>query len=324
MKSRYIVLLLSVALLAAGAMVSCHKDDSVEHPSSGKQEGIDDLEYFRSVIAWKDSLETIHYNFGDVLHSEEPRHLYVGADSYEEAEEMFLGWVAPNGDVQTADGQVQYHMTDADGKSQGIVTLARSGDSGRVAEVTASAGLDLGVFDRITFLERSEWPISLTGEGTKYQLGDLVDISVPGMGTYKGVCIREKSQGVSGLAVALSRYEFHGGVDLEDGTIGMMVRTLFVKYNKDWVNSACPNKSEAVDIAKVLSKDWDFFEACFDDAGEGPLRKGWNYWTEEWGFRAVYDQRWAMVLSTPNNDGLEWFDVTYAKTFKRVMFRMTF
>ena len=322
MKTRYI-LLLSAAILAAGAMISCHKDNPEEHPSSGKLEGIDDLVYFRSVIAWKDSLDTIHYNYGDVLNANEPRHLYVGADTYEEAEEMFLGWVAPKGDVKTADGQVQYHMTDADGKSQGTVTLSRSGDSARVAEVTASAGVDLGVFDRITFQKKSLWP-GLTGEESKYQLGDLVNIPVSGLGTYKGVCIREKAPGVSGLAVALSRYEFHGGVDLEDGSIGMMVRTLFVKYNKDWVNSACPNKSEAVDIAKILSRDWDFFEACFDDAGEGQLHKGANYWTEEWDYRGVYDQRWAMVLSTPNNDGLEWFDVTYAKTFKRVIFRMTF
>jgi len=322
MKTRYI-LLLSVAILAAGAMISCNKDNPEEHPSSGKLEGIDDLDYFRSMIAWEDSLGTIHRNYGEVLPGEDPRHLYVGADSYGEAEEIFMGWVAPEGDVRTADGQVQYHMTDEKGQSRGIVTLARSGDSECVAEVTASAGVDLGVFDRITFRKKSSWP-SLSGEGSKYQLGDIVNVPVVGLGTYKGICIREKAKGVSGLVLAISRYEFHGGVDLEDGSIGMMIRTLFVKYNKDWVNSACPNKSEAVDIAKILSRDWDFFEACFDDAGEGQLHKGANYWTEEWNQKVVYDQRWAMVLSTPNNDGLEWFDVTYAKTFKRVIFRRTF
>lgn len=117
-------------------------------------EGVDDLVFFRDIIAWEDTLGTVHRNYGEVLHEEDPRHLYIGVDSYGEAEDMFLDWVAPESDVRKAGGEWQYHMTDADGKAQGIVTLAPSADPDHVAEVTASGGVDFGVFDRITSLKK--------------------------------------------------------------------------------------------------------------------------------------------------------------------------
>lgn len=322
MKKRYI-LMLSAAVLAVGTLLSCDKDNPGKQEASGKLEGFDDLVFFRSAIAWEDDLGVTHRNYGEVLYNDEPRHLYVGADSFEEAREIFLNWVAPKGDVKETDGRMEYHLTDENGKSQGSVTLAHSGDSGHVAEVTASAGVDLGAFDRITFLQKSSWP-AWNGEDSPYQLGDILTVTVHELGFFKGVCIREKAPGVSGLAVAISPKEYNGGTDLDDGSEGMMTTSFLSKQNKAWVNNGCPNKDEAVIIAKILSNDWDLFEACFDEAGGGPLRKGWNYWTEQWDYKAVYDRRWAMVLSTPNNDGLEWFDITYNKTFKRVIFKMNF
>lgn len=151
-------------------------------------------------------------------------------------------------------------------------------------------------------------------------------VRVSGLGSFQGVCIREKGPGVSGMTLAISTYQNNGGPDLEGGITGMMEYKFlsFGLHNKDWVNSSCPNKSEAVDIAGILARDWDFFELCFDEAGGGQLRKGWNYWTEEWDWKAVYDRRWAMVLSVPNNDGLEWFDVNFSHSRKRTLFRSTF
>ena len=154
---------------------------------------------------------------------------------------------------------------------------------------------------------------------------DIMPVNIVTLGGYWGVCIREKAPGVSGYALAITKREYNGGVDLDDGIVGLMEYEFLAigMHNKYWVNHGCPSKDEAVDIARILARDWDFFEACFDEAGEGKLRRGTSYWTEEWNWKGVY-QRWAMVLSTPNNDGLDWFDVDFNKPIKPVLLRETF
>ena len=323
MKTRYILIVAAAIVTGLCIFNACSKDDP-EKAHSGKQTGFDDLDYFRSCIAWKDSTGTIRRQYGEVLYNNSPEHLYIGVDSYEEAEALFLGWVAPGSSaVRDALGKGWvYNMTNLDRKSQGSVSLV-PGTAPSIAEVTASAGTDLGVFERITFLSNSAWPVN--SEESPYQLGDIVVINVQGLGSFNGICIREKGKGVSGLVLAITKEEFYGGWDRDDKP-GMMEDTFlsYGSHNKDWVNKYCPNKSDATALASILATDWDFFEACFDDAGEGQLRKGWNYWTEEWDWKLFYNRRWAMVLSTPNSDGLEWFDVDWDNARKRVLLQKTF
>lgn len=298
------------------ALASCSTDDDDKVKNhSGKLQSFNDLDFFRSSIAWKDSLGNIQRHYGEVLYESEPQNLYVGVDSYEEAEAIFLGWIAPGGDIArdvSGRGWV-YNMTDEDGHSQGSVTFTPSAASGYVAEVKASAQVNFELFSNITFILSSVWPYN--SEESKYQLGDIVKIN-----GQNGVCIREARKGVKGMILGITKNEYSGGYD------GMMEATVigYGIHNKDWVNKYCPNKEEAVAIAKMLSESWDFYQDCFDDAGEGELRRGWDYWTEEWDWKAVYDRRWAMVLSVPNTDGLEWFDVDWNNPVKRVLLRETF
>lgn len=50
--------------------------------------------------------------------------------------------------------------------------------------------------------------------------------------------------------------------------------------NSEIVHSKyCPSLSTALCIQKILSKDWDFFVALFDEAGEGKLGKR-PYWID--------------------------------------------
>ena len=50
--------------------------------------------------------------------------------------------------------------------------------------------------------------------------------------------------------------------------------------NSELVHSKyCPSLATAESIHKILSKDWDFFVALFDEAGEGKLGKR-PYWID--------------------------------------------
>lgn len=317
MKTRYL-LLIAVAVFA---LASCDKDDP-QVTEFGKQTGFDDLDFFRSSIAWTDSTGTVQRHYGEVLYDNEPDHLYIGVDAYSEAEDMFLLWVAPGGVVEKSGSGLEYKMTDLSGKSQGSVTLAPSSEPAHVAVVTASAGTDLGVFSRLSFILNSAWPYN--SAASKYQLGDIVKIN-----GQNGICIREKRNGVSGMVMGITKKELYGNATGDDDESMMYTPWYtefngFVNKNHDWVNKYCPNKSEAVQLAKMLAVDWAFFVDCFADAGAGKLEKGTKYWTEEWDWKAAYSCRWAMDLSVPNTDGLEWFDITWRKPEKRAILRETF
>ena len=292
---------------AACLAIACEKEKQLAQ-ESGKESSFNDLAFFRKATN----------GYGVALDTDYPDHLYIGVGDYDEAEDLFLGWVAPGGDVKETppSTDIVYQFTDENGNKQGSVTFAESYEDGHVAELYVGNGTDLP-FRRITFLLHSAWP-PFQGAGSKWQLGDIAT-KIYG---YTSVCIREASQGVKGLLVALSTEEYWGnGYIFADGDRTMS----FNGANRDWVNKYVPDETEVVTIAQILCGDWDFYVDCFKEAKAGALVKGREYWTSYHQYMVFYERRWTMVLSTPSNSGLEWWNVeVYMNPTRHVVLRESF
>ena len=127
---------------------------------------------------------------------------------------------------------------------------------------------------------------------------------------------------MKGLLVALSSEEYWGNGDIfADGGRNMCING----SNRDWVDQYVPNETEVVAIAKILCGDWAFYEDCFKEAKAGALVTGREYWTSLHENKILYERRWTMVLSTPNNEGLEWWNIElYMNPTRYVILRETF
>lgn len=287
--------------------IACEKEKQLAE-ESGTETSFNDLAFFQKATD----------GYGVALDPDYPDHLYIGVGDYDEAETLFLSWVAPGGDVRWTPPSTDlvYQFTDEDGNRQGCVTFAENYEDGHVADLYVEKGTELP-FRRISFLLHDAWP-PFHGEASKWQLGDIAT-KIRG---YTSVCIREAGQGVKGLLLALTSEEYWGnGYIFADGGRNMTNNGM----NLDWVNRYVPDETEAVSIAKILCGDWDFYVDCFKEAKAGALVRGREYWTSFHENKIVYERRWTMVLSTPNNSGLEWWNIElYMNPTRHVILRETF
>ena len=303
------------AIALSIGFAACSSDDENENRNVPEREAMttfDDLYYFQDAFIETDSLgKFVAHCVGEPIYENDPTHLYIGVENIEEALEYWDACLAPDITRTTSAANVyNYTLTDEEGQSQGTVSFAPGTESGHVAEITTNA-TDLKYFKTVTFLLNSAWPFN--SEEGKYHLGDVrhMDIYVEGnwiKGDYNGhtgfVCVREKSNGVKPLYVAITKDEMY---------------PIYHRTSTLLKSDYCPAEAKAKQISELLRKDWELFEACFDDAGEGPLKRGWLYWYDKRLKYFVYTGQGCINLSSGE---LDTWDVQWHEPEKHVLLKI--
>ena len=289
-----ILAIVSAIALCTG-FAACSNDDDEDNPNVPESEAVttfDDLAYFQDAFIETDSLgKFIAHCVGTPIYENDPTHLYIGVETIHEALEYWDACLAPDITRTTSvANSYNYTLTDKDGQSQGTVSFAPGTESGHVAEITTDA-TDLKHFKTVTFLLNSAWPFN-SGE-SKYHLGDVRwettwyydddDHHCTYNGTYGFVCVREKSNGVKPLFVAITNEQ----IDASNFNGRSLLSS---KY--------CPGEAKAKQISELLRKDWELFEACFEEAYSGPFQKGLYYWYDKSVWKWVYLAQGCICLST--------------------------
>lgn len=242
----------------------------------------DDLDFFQRAIIDMDSLGNFRgREWGVPRNINDTTQLFIGVESLAQAEEIFRQWVAPDMEPIAMGKNLSCQMTNSEGQPQGNLYFTPSNEGSTVAEVTVSSGTKLRHFSRITFLHNNAW--GFQSAKSRWHVGDIVrdvkfkDISSPGVRDLDSrdqalnyVCIREDGNGIQPMFCAITNksYKWPG----YDETYGL-------GYSELVHSKYCPSLSTAESIHKILSKDWDFFVALFDEAGEGKLGKR-PYWID--------------------------------------------
>jgi len=265
------------ALLLSAAFVSCSDSDDENKKESAPEQSdyevkvstYDDLSFFQNSIIEVDEQGNIKCQYvGEALYEDEPEHLYVGVDSYEEAETLFREWMAPDVVLGTT-APFTAQLTDAEGKAQGTITFAKGTESGHVAEVTASDETQLKKFKKISFLLNSAWPFN--GPKPSHRIGDIIICPLLGFDNsflkdddklLEWVCIREEKNGQNPIFVTITKNDYTYGEILD--------RTDF----RDIQDSKySPNSARATVVSNILKTNWNYFCSLFDGAKCGSLRK---------------------------------------------------
>jgi len=277
-----------VCCFIAAAFTACSEKDEdynvVNEPELIQEttSAYDDLYYFQRAIIDMDSLGTFRgREWGVVRDLNDTTHLYIGVETLAQAEDIFREWVAPDIKPTATASNLSCSLTSAEGSPQGMLYFTPSNDGNSVAEVTVSAGTKLKHFSRITFLHNSAW--GFQSAKSRWHVGDIVrNVKLKDIDAHSTrklderdrelnyVCIREDGNGIQPMFCAITNinYKWPG------------IKNNYGYINSELVHSKyCPSLPTAESIHKILSKDWDFFVALFDEAGEGKLGKR-PYWID--------------------------------------------
>ncbi len=272
------------ALLLSAAFVSCSDSDNDSNNGNNSNNNVDDpakivafddLSYFQnSIIEIDDSGNVLGQFVGEALYESDPEHLYIGVETFEEAEAMFRQWIAPDVELGTA-APLTANLTDSLGKAQGTVTFAKGTESGHVAEVTASAETKLQKFNKITFLLNSAWPFN--GPKPIHREGDIIIAAISNLdnsGLYPDdlvlswVCIREEENGQKPIFAAITKHAY--SMNMLGGERHDMIRQ----------SPYLPGLARARAISDILKSDWDYYCSHFDKAACGKLRND-GFWIDK-------------------------------------------
>ena len=273
-------MLLFAALISVSFAACSDNDDNNsggEKPNpEDKEVSYNDLSYFQNAIIEVDSLGNfLARTCGEVLNVNEPHHLYVGVESFDEAKQKFLLWLAPDVTVTPTDNSISAQLTDEEGHTQGTVYFTAASANGLY-------------FDKVTFLLNSAWPVNAAQK--VYHVGDVIthtpinpsylpDRLKESDRTMKFICIRESGNGQNPLFVTLTKGDYTcGGVDY------------YGNYVSIRSSAYCPGESKAKDISRILSSNWNYFHEAFKEQGIN-LDGGTNYWIDgmHWNWVRFYD-----------------------------------
>lgn len=284
MKKITFLALLAALVLPLG-FAACSSDDDDNNNGGGqettKTSKYDDLKYFQDVITDLDnSGNLLGYHYGKELYKDsDPGHLYIGADTWDEAEKMFRRWLTSDVSITKISSDtngLQAELTDTLGNKQLTVYLKPSTSETNVAEVTVSDDSKLKYFYQITFMLNDAWPQNAKS-GKHWRKGDVLyegyAVSIEERLNEKDfpltwVCIRAGTNGNKPVFVAVTNHsEYKCGSS-----------TLRPAYHNIRTSRYCPNKSEAAQLDSLLIKDWDLFVAAMSEAGATTLSKDGYYW----------------------------------------------
>ena len=134
-KNLFLLMLLAVAL-PFGFSACSSDDDNNSNPAEQEEEpatATDGLSYFQSAITAEDGNKNLlYYHYGEVLYDNAPEHLYIGADTWDEAKKTFRNWISGNhASVSETTDQLTATLKDEKGNTQLTVSEERFGHEGR-------------------------------------------------------------------------------------------------------------------------------------------------------------------------------------------------
>ena len=171
MKKNWFYLFLSMTI-AAMPLTSCDSDDDdapkaqedKHDPESDADQvavtGYDALDWLQNCIVVVDeNNEVLRRMYGKPLDDSQPTVVSVPVTDYADAEEIFLGWVAPGKEATKVDGGYNYNLTDANGAAQGSVSFqAVEGEPGVIARMNLGEGTALKQVTEVKFVDAELWP----------------------------------------------------------------------------------------------------------------------------------------------------------------------
>ena len=164
----YFFMLIAVAVMP---LTSCEKNNE-EHNAEEEQydptsdddqiafSGYDALEWLQgSIVIVNDDNEVIRRIIGKPLDGSQPTVISVPARDFADAEDIFLGWVAPGKEATKVDGGYDYSLTDAEGNAQGSVSFRTAdGETGVLARMSVADGTELKQVSEVKFIKADLWP----------------------------------------------------------------------------------------------------------------------------------------------------------------------
>lgn len=268
MKHKVFLALMAIAILTNAC--NDKDDDNIDDnaPIDGNNMVWDDLEYFQNAFVEIDSSgRLVNRNVGQPLYAVDTARIYVGVENMEEALSFFDAALSPEvARTVSVSNCYTYDFFDRDGKTQGTVSFEPNEDDGAIAEITTNLP-DLKYFNRVTFIRKSYWPnndaagIHKIGDIIRYQT-DIQKYPYTELNNVAFVCVREKSYGVKPIYVALTKTNEYTHAQ------ALKIATTPVYPS---------NKNVVMVIANIISKNFEFFKAKFDEAGEGELSADTGY-----------------------------------------------
>ena len=228
----------------------------------------DDLEYFQNAFVEIDSSgRLVNRNVGLPLYADDTAHIYVGVEDMEEALSYFEAALSPAiTKTVSVSNSFTYEFFDRGGNTQGTVSFEPMEGNGAIAEISTDLR-GLKYFNRVTFIRKSYWPnndaagIHKIGDIIRYQT-DIQKYPYTELNNVAFVCVREKSYGVKPIYVALTK--------TNEYTLAQALKIATTPVYPS-------NKNVVTVIANIISKNFEFFKAKFDEAGEGELSADTGY-----------------------------------------------
>lgn len=296
MKSFKFYTLLMVLAMGMASLVSCSSDDdesSANHSESGNVTAFDQVKYLQDNIIETDSVGNIVQRVcGSKQNAADSTELTIGVTDINAASAMFKSWLSPDTKtelISPSTVDMKADLADADGVVKETVYFkAADGTDKTIAEVTFKNGGVLKHFTKIKFTRALPFK-----SYSQYAVGDCVKLGTFEEGEKNWVCVREASDGVSGLLVYLS------------------------SQCRLWGTAYCSNFA-SLSLARAASEsirsnnNWNSFVEFFKSAGMN-LESGDYYWIDETKFYVL----WAAIYGIRLSDGdVDWFDVTFKKPIK--------
>ena len=179
--------MLAVATLLAFAIgiSSCSDDEPLKDPETdmpekgnGEDFVFDDALYFEDNFFGIDSLgNSYDRKVGYTLDSSDPKHLYVAADSPEDAKDKFFIWLAPDYETKITTGEngsIIYVPTDEEGNPQGKIIYTPNDDGYQFGSVAISKETPIDTFREVTFIRYNGFPDNSELYGDFIVEGDYV------------------------------------------------------------------------------------------------------------------------------------------------------
>lgn len=283
MKKNLFFSMLAAVVLTLG-FVACSNDDN----NGGKSEEAEDTDrvrvsewdafiFFQHAIATCDqngeNFES--FNWGVELYPDDPGHLYIGVDTWQEAVKIFNYWLAPNvrlAKVPSSAEPLQIGLPDLKGEKQLDVFLKPGETDGVVAELTMSDEAPIKHFYKITFLKNSDRPTNKAGtrSDSGWEVGDIVkNVTITSENSIEDklnsddkqldfVCVRASGNGVNPWFVTTTIHDSY--------KCGTSSRPTYSRIRKAYWT---PDYDTAYEIRDLMKENWDTIKSAWSNADNG-------------------------------------------------------
>lgn len=342
-------MLVAATLLAfIFGITSCSDDEpgegaetNIPEKGNGEDFVFDDAGYFEDNFFGFDSLgNSYDRKVGYALDSSDPQHLYVGADSHEDAKNKFLLWLAPGYESKLTyekDGRIIYTPTDEEDNPQGQIIYTPNDDGYKFATVSLTKDTQISTFREVTIIRHNGFPDNNDSNGDFIVEGDYVGAKAwhknpeewP-LGSLVGVVIRTREPEWNRAGIIVFITPKMGGRDPLIEEFAPTVNELSGYIGSDFTNSAVSKLKKPVsylvdivnDLGITLKTDFGtlFFQAGFTKFED--IYFSFNeteFWsrTKDRKTFAAFERRYVSTLSGKK----DWYSIQKpANPQKRVIF----